>query len=401
MPDNKDTDPENVEVVETPEDQSEGAHPHEDDEHTTSLSAQVLKVLFLIALGCGIGLWGAPKLAPLLPTGMAPVAEFLMPGQSVAKAEVIALRAEVEAKIAELEARPTSNTTQEDIDHAIAAYDANNVKVLGALKDQISATDGQDIESRLATVETRLQGAMAELAAMNERLSLQVTENGTTLSEEAVAKLSGYQAVIDGLKAQLDGLAAKQGTLDQRIDEVSSTSARRVEEASAKAASSAVTKLVSDINSALDSGASFQAALDGLAKIAQIAPPQGLADIAATGTASWANLRGQFSEVAHTALRADTQANASNGVAGKFGAFLRTQVGTRSLQRREGKDANAILSRVEDELIRGNLSKALSESDNLGDAPKEAMKDWLAALNRLSAAQTAMAQIISTLGVAN
>lgn len=401
MPDKKDTDPENAEVVETPEDQSEDAHPHEDDEHTTSLSAQVLKVLFLIALGCGIGLWGAPKLAPLLPAGMAPVAEFLMPGQSVAKAEVIALRAEVEAKIAELEARPTSNTTQEDIDQAIASYDANNVKVLGALKDQISATDGQDIESRLATVETRLQGATAELAAMSERLSLQATENGTTLSKEAVAKLSGYQAVIDGLKAQLDGLAAKQGTLDQRIDEVSSISARRVEEASAKATSSAATKLVSDINSALDSGASFQAALDGLAKIAQIEPPQGLADIAATGTASWANLRGQFSEVAHTALRADTQANASNGVVGKFGAFLRTQVGTRSLQRREGDDANAILSRVEDELIRGNLSKALSEAANLGDAPKEAMKDWLAALNRLSAAQTAMAQIISTLGVAN
>ncbi|MBV1864434.1 MAG: hypothetical protein KUG74_08335 [Rhodobacteraceae bacterium] len=400
MPDRKDTDPENADVVEKPEEQSEAEQPLEDEEHTTSLPAQVLKVLFLVALGCGIGLWGAPKLAPLLPTGMAPVAEFLMPGQSVAKAEVIALRAEVKAKIAELEARPTSNITQEDIDQAIAAYDANNAKVLGALKDQISATDGQDIESRLATVETRLQGATAELAAISERLSLQVTENGAALSEEAVGKLSGYQAVIDGLKAQLDGLAAKQGTLNQRIDEVSSASARRVEEASTKAASSAATKLVSDINSALDSGASFQAALDGLAKIAQIEPPLELSGIAATGTASWANLRGQFSEVAHTALRADTQANASDGAVGKFGAFLRTQVGTRSLQRREGNDANAILSRVEDELIRGNLSKALGESENLGDAPKEAMKDWLAALDRLSAAHTAMAQIISTLGVA-
>ena len=400
MPDKKDTEQENADVVEKPEELPESEQPLEDEEHTTSLPAQVLKVLFLVALGCGIGLWGAPKLAPLLPAGMAPVAEFLMPGQSVAKAEVIALRAEIKAKIAELEARPTSNLTQENIDQAIAAYDASNAKVLGALKDQVSATDGQAIESRLASVEIRLTGATAELAALGERLSLQVTDSGAALSEEAVAKLSGYQAVIDGLKAQLDGLAAKQGMLDQRIDEVSSASARRVEEASAKAASSATTKLVSDINSALDSGASFQAALDGLAKIAQIEPPQELTDIAAGGTASWANLRGQFSEVAHTALRADTQANASNGVVGKFGAFLRTQVGTRSLQRREGNDANAILSRVEDELIRGNLSKALEESEKLGDAPKEAMKDWLAALDRLSAAQTAMAQIISTLGVA-
>jgi len=398
VPDHKDTNTDNSEVLETTVNQSDAEH-HEEDEHHSSLSAKVLKGLFLIVIGCGIGLWGAPKLAPLLPAGMAPVSEFLMPGQSVAKTEVIALRAEVEAKIAELSARPTSSIAKADIDTAIEAYDVKNAKVLTALKDQIGATDGHDIESRLATIETRLEGVSGELAAMGERLSLQVTENGAALSEEAAAKLSGYQAVINGLKAQLDGLAAKQGSLGQRIDDVSSASARRVEEASAEVATSATTKLITDIKSALDSGASFQAALDGLAKIASITPPPELTSIAATGTTSWANLRSQFSEVAHAALRADTQANASDGVVGKFSAFLRTQVGTRSLERREGDDANAILSRIEDELIRGNLSKAANEANTLGDAPKTAMKPWLTALNRLSAAQSAMAQISSTLGV--
>lgn len=398
MPDHKDITPGNTDVLDTTEEQSEAEH-HEDDDHHTSLSAKVLKGLFIIVLGGGITLWGAPKLAPILPAGMAPVAEFLMPGQSVAKTEVIALRTEVETKIAELAARPTSSTTQKDIDDSIAAYAANNAKIVNALKDQINATDGQEIKARLATMETRLDGVTAELAAIAERLSLQVTENGATLSEEAASKLSGYQAVIDGLKAQLDGLAAKQGAMGQRIDDVSSTSARRIEEASAEVATSATTKLITDINTALDSGAPFQASLDGLVQITSITPPPELTHIAATGTTSWAGLRSQFSETAHAALRADTQANASDGVVGKFSAFLRTQVGTRSLERREGGDANATLSRVEDELIRGNLSKAVNEADTLGDAPKAAMKNWLTALNRLSDAQTALAQLSNTLGV--
>ncbi len=383
----------------------EVSHDEEHEEHHTSLSARVLKGLFLIVIGSGIGLWGAPKLAPLLPQGLAPVAEFLMPGQSIATAEVIALRSEVEVKLAELAAKPSSNLTQEDIAKAIAVYDAANTETLAKLQDQLGATDGQDIEARLATAESRLERVTAELAAMSERLSMQITENGTALSEEAAAKLSGYQAVITGMKAQLDALAANNGTLNQRIDEVSASSVRRVkqaeDDANAKVASTATTKLLTDINSALDSGASFQAALDGLAKIAAIAPPPELSSIAPTGTTSWANLRSAFSEVAHAALRADTQANADNGVMSKFGAFLRTQVGTRSLERRDGDDTNAVLSRIEDELIRGNLTKSLIESNSLPEAPKAAMTEWLAALTRLSNAQSAMAQLTSTLGVTN
>ena len=386
-------------------DVAEATQGEEHEEHHSSLSARVLKGLFLIVIGCGFGLWAAPKLAPLLPQGLAPVAEFLMPGQSIATTEVIALRTEVEAKLKALQAKPSSSLTQADIDKAITAYGATNAETLAKLQDQLGATDGQDIEARLATAESRLERVTAELAAMSERLSMQITENGAALSEEAAAKLSGYQAAITGMKAQLDALAANNGTLNQRIDEVSTSSARRVkqaeEDANAKVASTATTKLLTDINSALDSGASFQAALDGLAKIAAIAPPLELTSIAPTGTTSWASLRGEFSEVAHAALRANTQANADNGVIGKFGAFLRTQVGTRSLERREGGDTNAILSRIEDELIRGNLTKALIESNSLPEAPKAAMTEWLAALTRLSNAQSAMAQLTSTLGVTN
>ncbi|MCP5085579.1 MAG: hypothetical protein GY952_02050 [Rhodobacteraceae bacterium] len=379
--------------------------PHDHEEHGPSLSARVLRGLFLIVVGCAIALWGAPKLAPVLPQGLAPVAAFLMPGQSEAKAEIAALKAGFEERLAALESKPASNVPQQAIDEAISAYDAKLNETLSALKDQLGATDGTDIEARLATLETRMKGATAELAAVGERLSLQITENGAALSEEAAAKLAGYQAVIEGLKAQIDDLAAKNGALSQRIDDVSTSSSRRIQEAeeqaSAKVTSTAARKLMSDITLALDSGKSFQAALDGLAKVAAIEPPAALAEVAPTGTASWAALRGQFSEIAHAAIRADTKASSGDGVVGKFSAFLKTQVGTRSLERKDGSSTDAILSRVEDELIRGNLVEALNEASDLSEPPKAAMSEWLSALTRLSDAQTALSQLSSTIDASN
>jgi hypothetical protein len=407
--DPKDTpqEPENLpEVVDAQEaapettPQEPAGHPHE-DQHTP-LSARVLKILFLLAVGCGIALWGAPKLAPMLPQGMAPVAEFLMPGQFEAKSDVAALRREMTEKLAALEARPTGDVTQADVDKALSALSEKYNAELAALKDQISATDSQEIEARLAKVESRIEGITAELAAMNERLALQITENGTALSEEAAAKLSGYQAVIDGLKAQIDDLAARNGALSQRIDEVAAAASRRVQEAqndaTEKVATTAASKLLTDIGSALETGRPFQGALEGLSDLAGIEAPEELAVIAENGTPGLADLRSRFGDVAYAALRAETQAESGNGVVGKLGAFLRAQVGTRSLSRQEGNSTDAILSRIEDDLSRGHLAQALAEAEALSDAPKAAMKDWLASLARLSAARSAMKELAQSLG---
>ncbi len=409
MSDPKDTpqEPENLPEIVDAEDaapektsQEPAEHPHE-DQHIP-LSARVLKVLFLLAVGCGIALWGAPKLAPMLPQGMAPVAEFLMPGQFEAKSDVAALRNELTEKLAALEARPVGDVTQADMDKALSALAEENKAELAALKDQLSATDSQEIEARLAKVESRIEGITAELAAMNERLALQITENGATLSEEAAAKLSGYQAVIDGLKAQINDLAAKNGAMSQRIDEVAATASRRVQEAqedaTAKVATTAASKLLTDISSALETGRSFQGALEGLTELTGIQAPEGLAAVAANGTPSLADLRSQFGDVAYAALRAETQAESGNGVVGKLGAFLRAQVGTRSLSRQEGDSTDAILSRIEDNLVKGKLAESLAEAEALKDAPKAAMKDWLASLAKLSAARSAMKELAQSLG---
>ena len=196
--------PESVsEPVEEPEPEGAVEHVHE-DEAGTSLSTHVLRGLFLIIVGIGIALWGAPKLAPMLPAGLAPVAEFLMPGQSEAKADVAALRTEMDARLAKLsETSQNSGVDEAAVAKAISEYDSEIRGDLAQIKDRLAATDGQDIEARLAKLETQITGVNAELSAVSERLSRQITENGVALSEEAASKLSGYQAALEGLKAQV------------------------------------------------------------------------------------------------------------------------------------------------------------------------------------------------------
>ncbi len=372
----------------------------EEEEVRASLAARVLRGLFLIFVGIAIALWGAPKLAPMLPAGLAPVAEFLMPGKSETRADIEALRTELTARI---EAMPKNRGVEKEaIDEAIAAYAATQAEELATIKDTLAATDGQDIEARIASLESQVEGLNAELAAVGERLSLQITENGATLSEEAASKLSGYQAVLEGLKAQVADLAAKNGALSQKVEEAASASARRVEEAQKEAseqvASTATKKNLTDIAAALDTGGPFKASLDALASVTGAEIPAGLAAVAENGTASWTTLRNGFSDAAHNALRADIQAKADDGSISKFGAFFKSQVGTRSLERKEGPETDAILSRVEDDLVNRRLDAALTEANSLPDAAKSAMSGWIAKLGALAAAQSDLKDLSAALG---
>jgi hypothetical protein len=60
------------------------------------------------------------------------------------------------------------------------------------------------------------------------------------------------------------------------------------------------------------------------------------------------------------------------------GAFLRAQLGVRSLEPREGDDADAILSRAEAALAEGRLGDALAEIETLPEGARAAMSGWAA-----------------------
>ena len=149
---------------------------------------------------------------------------------------------------------------------------------------------------------------------------------------------------------------------------------------------------------ALDRGGPFKASLDALALATGVKIPESLAIIAVNGSTSWLTLRNGFSEVAHKALRADIQAKVDDGSISKLGAFFKTQVGTRSLERKEGPETDAILSRVEDDLLNRRLDAALIEANSLPSSVKSAISVWVAKLGALSAAHSDFKDFSSAVG---
>jgi len=362
----------------------------EQDEPRPSLAARALRGLLLVSISIIVALWGAPKLAPVLPAGLGPVAEFLMPGQSDAKASVAALRTELDQKLANV--LKSTGIDQTAINKSISAYAVTQAEEIEIIKDALFSIQSQDIETRIALLESRFKGLSAEISAVTERVLLQIPKNDAILSETAVTELSDYSAALEKLKSQVSELSVTNSILSQKIEEASKASSRRIKEAEKEATkqvvSIAIKKNLADVAIALDRGGPFKASLDALALATGVKIPESLAIIAVNGSTSWLTLRNGFSEVAHKALRADIQAKVDDGSISKLGAFFKTQVGTRSLERKEGPETDAILSRVEDDLLNRRLDAALIEANSLPSSVKSAISVWVAKLGALSAAHS-------------
>ncbi|MDG1009832.1 MAG: hypothetical protein P8O69_07665 [Amylibacter sp.] len=372
----------------------------EQDEPRPSLAARALRGLLLVSLGIIVALWGAPKLAPVLPAGLGPVAEFLMPGQSDAKASVAALRAELDQKLANV--LKSTGIDQTAINKSISANAVTQAEEIEIIKDALFSIQGQDIETRIALLESQFKGLSAEISTVTERVILQIPKNDAILLETAATELSGYSAALEKLKSQVSELSVTNSKLSQKIEEASKASSRRIKEAEKEATkqvvSTAIKKNLADVAIALDRGGPFKASLDALALATGVKIPESLAIIAVNGTTSWLTLRNGFSDVAHKALRADIRAKADDGSISKLGAFFKTQVGTRSLERKEGPETDAILSRVEDDLLNRRLDAALIEANSLPSSVKSAISVWVAKLGALSAAHSDFKDFSSAVG---
>lgn len=371
---------------------------HDADHHDAGLEEHGnfptwLKVMIIVLFGAGIALWGGPRLAPLLPSGLEPVARFLTPG-GVHQAE------QINARLSALEQeQPEPSVSSDAIDasvkSALAEYDAGIRSEFTSLSDAVSAVGSGDIKTRLATLETAVEGLEAQMTSLGQQLSTSVAESierQTAMSSEQAAS---YQAMIDRLNAQLDQLAARQGGLQQEIDEVAAANTRIKQEAESVVDASQAEKAATDIASALESGAAFRPAMDLLAGAveADLVTLQAVAD---GGVTSLAELKTDFPPLAYEALRASLRANA-DGYTDKALAFFKSQVATRSLAPQAGDSTDAVLSRIEAALASGNLAECLSEAEALNDAARAPLADWLASVRQLSDATaelaTATAQI--------
>ena len=342
--------------------EDEYVEEHE-DEHI-SLSSRILRVLAILAIGAAGALWAGPKVAPLLPAGLKPVADFLSP-QTDVSTQIAALQADFDSRIAKIEA---DNADQDAVKQIKTALDQLAIKdtELGASLGAVSETT--------ETLEASIADLQAELTKINARQAL-TSQNGS-ISENALQEFED----------KLSAITAAQ----QNLSKSQTMAVEAQQDAEGKLRLAKATSALSEISDALETGASFQKPLSILTSEAGITAPAELEGIAVSGTTALSDLKKQLPELARIALRTDAAAVSDDNTLAKFTSFLKSQVGTRSLEPQQGDDLDAVLSRIEAALDAGNLDASLNETNKLTDSAKNIMGDWIASLSQLNNAKKAV-----------
>ena len=100
-------------------------------------------------------------------------------------------------------------------------------------------------------------------------------------------------------------------------------------------------------------------------------------------------MQASFADAARAGLGASLGAGDTGGSA--LGNFLRAQTGARSVEPREGGDPDAVLSRADAAVARGDIAAALAEIDVLPEPGRAAMKGWTDQARAWQAASGAVA----------
>ena len=268
----------------------------------------------------------------------------------------------VEAKLSAITERLTgvedASTTQTDALKALEA-DTGLDKLRGETSGEIDQVRKQletlssqltDLESRIHTVEKLPQGSGMEAAA---------------------AAATAYERELQQMRQMLDAELAK-------ITDAKDDAQNLKTDATATAKAAAARAAMSRILAALDTGRPYSDALFDLTENADVKAPEALSAHAEKGVLTLSALQAEFPKVARTALDASIRTAVSDGSMDRVTAFFRTQLGTRSLEPKEGDDPDAILSRAEAALKDGRLDAALKELDTMPEAGKPALKAWMA-----------------------
>lgn len=331
--------------------------------------ALVLGGAVAAALGYGAAVYGI---------GLGPA------GPSEADTALAAAVEEQGAALAELGDRTAG------IGDQIAALAAREVD-LGPLEDRIAA---------LAEEVAASAGVAAELA---DRVA--ALEARPLLTGEGDADQAAVAAAMAELQANLREQQAANAALAEDIRRIAEEAEARIaaaeDRAEARVGTATAQAALSQLRIALAAGTPFAGALRDVAANAGVEVPADLAAVAETGVPTLEDLQARFPAAARAALPVALRETAGEGTMDRVGAFLRGQVGGRSLEPRAGDDPDAVLSRAEGALRSGDLAAALEEIAALPEAAQAELAGWSELARRRLTATEAMAAFTATLGDTN
>ncbi|RME18683.1 MAG: hypothetical protein D6801_00795 [Alphaproteobacteria bacterium] len=260
-----------------------------------------------------------------------------------------------------------------------AAVQALESDVSALRADTALSDTRRDLTARIDALAQSVSETRARLEALETRLAAveKLAPEGSEAAQKAAeAYARELQALREMFAAELDKIRAEQGD----VEALSAQAAAAARAAEARAALARVNEALAELSSLTD---------------AEI--PPALAEAAASGVPTLAALQDTFPPAAREAIAAALRDAVEKGEISRTTAFLKIQLGTRSLTPRPGDDADAILSRAEDALRKGDLAAALAELDTLPEAAKPAMADWRSAAERRLAATRAAEALAKTL----
>ncbi len=308
-----------------------------------------------------------------------------LPGASPLQSQITGQAADIADLRATLQALPKDDTAgaglaafetelsavRETAASALQAAEAATTAISDAAG---SATAGEDFGPRLAAIEERL-------TALESR----------PMSNAGVdpAALSGLTADIASLRSEVEAQKSAAATAAAQAE-----SARMATEAEAETTllKAALTK----VEAAMNSGAAFSEPL-ALLSGSGIAMPAVLSENAEAGVPTIAALAEGFAAPARAALATSLRGDMGSTWTERFGSFLRSQTGARSLTPREGNDPDAILSRANAAVAAGDLQTALTEIAALPEAAQTVLAPWVDQVKLRMAAQTATAELAAAL----
>lgn len=248
-----------------------------------------------------------------------------------------------------------ADTSQSNLSDTIAAQEAR-IKALEETDPAPAPTD---------------DAALQEVQALVAELATRVDDLGSRPATEAPAPVD--------TSAFEKELAALQSSVETQRDEIQRLldNALSVEEATAQAAQAATLQsALGRIVSAVTTGQPFEAEIADLKANGIQEVPPALADTAATGVVTAANLQDRFPDAARASLAA-ARAASPDVDGGGIGGFFKQQLGARSVAPRDGDDPDAILSRAEAAMRDGRLADALAEVKALPPEAQEPLSEWL------------------------
>lgn len=270
-----------------------------------------------------------------------------------------------------------------------------------ALTPATEPTPAPDVAPRFAEIDRRLSDLDRRIGALSSAPAKPVPETTAALAAQMtrLGKIEDTLASLDKVRDTLASLDRRLGALEQKLD--APKAATRVAEApdvdAAHASDAAARTVVAqNLLAAVQSGAPFAAQVAALRSLgAEEASLSRLSSSAEAGVPTLAQLRERFAAL-RPKLRAQPKSDPDANWRDKLTARLSSLVSIRPAGERAGASPDAVASRADAALARGDVAAAANELRSLPSAEAALAKDWIDAAARRTDAEADARALLAT-----